>query len=131
MNQRRIPFNVEDEERIASAAIWGIIVAVTTIASAIVGLFFPLMFSSTRYGLSSAQNLGQIFGSLFWIIPSIMLLQASLKFRKVALTDEADQQYLIEGFSKLRNYFKLIGILMLFALGAIIMAFCGMTAFLN
>ena len=41
-----------------------------------------------------------IIGLVIGVVLAIFLLQASTAFRKVALTDEADQHYLLLGFSK-------------------------------
>ena len=59
----------------------------------------------------------------FTVLINVWLLQASLSFRKVALTDEADQVYLLEGFRKLRAYFmiQVILILAMFGLFGIMM----------
>jgi hypothetical protein len=35
MDEKRIPFAKEDEERIASAGVWGVIAAVTSIGSTV------------------------------------------------------------------------------------------------
>lgn len=111
MATKRIPFEKEDEERIASAGGWGIVVALTTIASAISGPLVALVRSEHLGTL-----LGQLLVGLFTLLLGLWLWQASRAFRKVALTDENDQAFLMEGFLKLRNYFRLQGILFIVVL---------------
>jgi hypothetical protein len=108
---QRIPFAREDEQRIASAATWGQIVGATSIASAIIGTIVSLATQGAR-GL-----LGEFIGLVISVILGTWLLQAGTAFRKVALTDEADEHYLLLGFSKLRAYFMMSGILAFIALG--------------
>jgi len=111
MEHSRIPFQREDEERIASAAIWGMIVAVTSIATSLLDVALKLIQGP---GL---QLIGILVGSsislAITIVLGIFLFQASAAFHKVATTDEADEHYLLEGFQKLRLYFKVMGILLI------------------
>jgi hypothetical protein len=51
------------------------------------------------------------------------MFQAASAFKNVATTDVADQAYLVQGFSKLRNVFLLQSILILLAL-AFVAAAC-------
>ena len=114
----RIPFSPGDEERIASAGLWGMIVAITSIASTLLGTGTSLV---TLYRLPGGAAdtfrylslIPAAVGLTVQVLLGIWLLQASLAFRKVALTDEADQQHLLRGFSKLRNYFMMIGIMII------------------
>ena len=53
----------------------------------------------------------------FTVLINVWLLQASLAFRKVALTDEADQAYLLAGFAKLRAYFLIQLVLIFVGIG--------------
>ena len=100
-NERRIPFTQEDEQRIASAATWGMIVSITSIASGGLSLLVqaPIILDNPGLrGLIAAP----VLVAVYTLVVNVWLLQASLSFRKVALTDEADQVYLLEGFRKLR-----------------------------
>ena len=119
MDARRIPFTPEDESRIASAATWGMIIAVCSlVGSAISLLTTTLALNSLSAGM---PGMG-MFAIIPWVsigvtvLLNIWLFQASSAFRKVAVTDEGDQQYLLEGFRKLRAYFMVQVILILAAL---------------
>lgn len=127
MNGRRIPFTHEDEERIASAGVWGLIVAVTSIASAVLSTATTVIFTlrADIPGFAAAALIPGMIGLGIAVLLAVWLLQASVAFRKVALTDEADQHYLLEGFGKLRNYFMTMGILFIIGLCAMVLAFCG------
>ena len=121
-NERRIPFTQEDEQRIASAATWGMIVSITSIASGGLSLLVqaPIILDNPGLrGLIAAP----VLVAVYTLVVNVWLLQASLAFRKVALTDEADQVYLLEGFRKLRAYFmiQVILILAMFGLFGIMM----------
>jgi hypothetical protein len=119
MDDRRIPFSQEDEERIASAGVWGMIAAITSIASTLLGVVVPL-------AVIGVSALGwKVIALGVNVILAVWLLQASSAFRKVALTDEADQQYLLLGFTKLRNYFMMTGILIIAAITLVVLAIVG------
>lgn len=125
MDARRIPFTEEDERRIASAATWGIIVSITSIATAALSLLvqgktisqLPALMELA--GPAAALPIGQ---AVITVLINVWLLQASLSFRKVALTDEADQAHLLAGFRRLRGYFMVQVILFLAAFGVGIFA---------
>jgi hypothetical protein len=139
MNGKRIPFSTADEEKIASAGVWGIIIAITSLASTAVGLaasvvgVFRTIDAVGKMGGDFPFSIGMIawvavpglIVTAIWVLLSIWLLQASLAFRKVALTDVADQHYLLRGFRKLRNYFMTIGILVIIGLSFGALAFLG------
>jgi hypothetical protein len=125
---RRIPFAPEDEERIASAGMWGIIVAVTSIASSVlsvIGVVVLALRSPLGGAVVGAALIPGLIGLVVGVVLAIFLLQASLAFRKVALTDEADQHYMLLGFRKLRNYFMMMGIVIIVAIGGAVLLFCG------
>jgi Family of unknown function (DUF5362) len=114
----RIPFSPGDEERIASTGLWGMIVAITSIASTLLstGTSMLALYRLPGGAADTLRYLSLIpvaIGLTVQVLLGIWLLQASLAFRRVALTDEADQQHLLRGFGKLRNYFMLIGILVI------------------
>lgn len=119
MDANRIPFTEEDERRIASAATWGMIVALTSIAAGVLSL---LVQSSLmlRFGSLDKALLVPLVQAGITVMINVWLLQASQAFRKVALTDEADQAYLLQGFRKLRGYFMVQVILILLAIVAAI-----------
>ncbi len=120
MDTRRIPFTEEDERRIASASTWGIIIAVTSIATAVISLLmqssglYDLLVMVERKGIVALFPLGQ---AAVTVLVNVWLLQASLAFRKVAHTDEADQAHLLAGFRHLRGYFMVQVIVILAAIG--------------
>jgi len=121
MSVARIPFSAMDESRIASAASWGIITAVTSLVSISISavVTLPALFKLASSGFGGAIAMGGLIGTLVAIVVTVLLdvwlIQASVAFRKVALTDVADQHYLVEGFGKLRNYFMVLGIVMILA----------------
>lgn len=120
MDARRIPFTEEDERRIASAATWGTIVAVTSIATGIISL---LVQGKIIGQLPDLVRIAGPFAALpvaqavVTVLINVWLLQASLAFRKVAVTDEADQAHLLAGFRRLRGYFMVQVILILIGFG--------------
>jgi hypothetical protein len=67
----------------------------------------------------------QVISITLNVILGIWLLQASSAFRKVATSDEADQHYLLLGFSKLRAYFMMTGIIIIIAVSLAVLLFLG------
>jgi len=125
---RRIPFSAGDEERIASTGLWGMIVAVTSIVSTLLSTGTSLVSLSRLPVGDSFRYLSLVpaaFGLTIQVILGVWLLQASQAFRKVALTDEADQQHLLRGLSKLRNYFMMIGILIIIGVTVAVLFLAG------
>lgn len=129
MDAQRIPFTEEDERRIASAATWGMIVAITTIISSLIslGVAAQMYFdSATLRQMHSIMAPMLAFSAVFSLISvllNVWLLQASLAFRKVAITDEADQAHLLAGFGGLRAYFMAqVTVILLAAVGGVFMA---------
>jgi len=118
MEERRIPFSKEDEERIASAALWGAIVAVGSIASSVLSFVLVVVRSPVP-----ALMIGQLVSLTVATLLGISLYQASAAFRRVARSDLADQHYLLEGFRKLRAYFMTTGILIIVAIAFGVLAF--------
>ncbi|MCH9682999.1 MAG: hypothetical protein K0V04_16305 [Deltaproteobacteria bacterium] len=117
MDAAHIPFTDEDERKIASAATWGMIVAITSISTGAISLLMQLSVMSSLPSGMKALVLVPVVQAAVTILLNLWLLQASLAFRKVALTDEADQEYLLAGFRKLRAYFMVQVILILVAIG--------------
>jgi hypothetical protein len=101
---RRIPFLEEDERRIASAAFWGMVVAITSIATAGIQIATLAPHIPTLLQLGGMALVG-VFYPCLQILFNVWLLQASLAFRKVAATDDGDQAHLLVGFRRLRAYF--------------------------
>jgi len=136
MDARRIPFSPADEERIASAGLWGMIVAITSMVSTAlstvtavvqvlrVGSINPELDHYRPFMMLGVLVPGLVSLTLVLIL-GIWLLQASQAFRKVALTDTADQHYLLLGFRKLRNYFMMMGILIIIAISGSVLLVCG------
>ncbi len=135
MGVARIPFEAMDESRIASAASWGIITAVTSLASVAITAVLTVpglveIATGPLMGFLGTIGLVVTLGALgLTVLLDVWLIQASLAFRQVALTDVADQHYLLEGFAKLRNYFLVMGIVLilatLFAAGTMFMTCVG------
>ena len=133
MGVARIPFDVADEKKIVSAAQWGIITAVTSLVSISISAVLivvklmqvlPMMSAQPSHpGMGGLLSLMKVAGTVLLVVSlvamvitvllDVWLIQASLAFRKVAVTDVADQHYLLLGFAKLRNYFMLMGIMLL------------------
>ena len=122
LTEKRIPFTPEDEQAIASASTWGLIVGGTSIATGIISLLvqIPMILETEALrGFIAAP----VLQAAFTVLINVWLLQASLAFRKVALTNEADQAFLLEGFRRLRAYFMIQLILIIAAVALGIMAF--------
>lgn len=115
ITETRIPFTEEDERRIASAGLWGMVVAVTSIAGGLIALVVQISAASRL--ADPAELFGSMIQAAFAVLINAWLLQASQAMRKVALTDEADQAHLLLAFRKLRAYFMVQVILMLVAIG--------------
>jgi hypothetical protein len=103
----RIPFSVATEARIKSLSFWLNILGWIGLAAG----FCELVTLATP-----GRNLGQIGNAIVHILLAAWCFQAAAAFKKVAITDEADQAYLVEGFSQLRKVFLLQGILVLIGL---------------
>jgi len=131
MDVNRIPFDALDEQRIASAATWGMIVSLTFLATACLSLVLTasqFMKGSSLVTREALYTLTAIpfVQALVTLLINVMLLRASLAFRKVALTDEADQAFLLEGFRNLRAYFMLQVIMVLLMIGGMfLLAYLG------
>lgn len=98
MDAKRIPFSEEDERKIASAATWGLVVSLTSIGTAVLSAIATLSLDVEFVAI-------QALPAALSVLLNVWLLQASLAFRKVALTDVADQAFLLQGFRRLRGYF--------------------------
>lgn len=97
---KRIPFTEEDERKIGSAAIWGMIVSITSVITGTLTLLAELAIARASLSL-----LLPILATAFGVLINVWLLQASLALRKVATSDVADQAHLLSGFRRLRTYF--------------------------
>ena len=116
ISEKRIPFTAEDERSINSAATWGMIVSLTSLATGLISLLVQLPTISANPHIAKFIALPFIQAA-FTVLINVWLLQASLAFRKVALTDEADQAYLLAGFAKLRAYFLVQLVLIFVGIG--------------
>lgn len=116
ISEKRIPFTAEDERSINSAATWGMIVSLTSLATGLISLLVQLPTISANPHIAKFIALPFIQAA-FTVLINVWLLQASLAFRKVALTDEADQVYLLAGFAKLRAYFLIQLVLIFVGIG--------------
>lgn len=118
MDGKRIPFRPEDEERIASAALWGTIAAAAAAISAALTMVLVALspmpaIGWIRYVLALALS----------ILLGVWLVQACSAFRKVALTDVADKAYFLRGCDKLYRYFWTTGIVMILLILAAVTLF--------
>lgn len=111
MARARIPFAPEDEEKIASAGLWAMIAAIVSIASGVVDMAVKFINAGTNVAAAAGVFIGSAIGITITVILGIWLYQAGSAFRKIAITDVADERYLLDGFTKLRNYFMMLGIL--------------------
>jgi hypothetical protein len=100
----RIPFSVEAEGHIKGLAFWLSVVGWLSIAAAAAN-FINL--------LAPSRNFGHMVDVLVHALIGAWSLQAARAFRNLATTDTADQEYLVEGFTKLRSIFLLQGILVI------------------
>jgi hypothetical protein len=116
----RIPFTVEAEKQIESLSYWLKILGWLSIVAGILGLLNLL---------TSGRNFGHVFNAILQVIIGVWSLQAAEAFKKVATTDEADQAYLVEGFSKLRGIFLVQGVLILVGLAFVVAVFLFVLSF--
>ncbi len=106
----RIPFTVAAENQIKSLSFW----------LTVVGWLSAVAAVGDVINLATPQrNPGHIFGLILHIAIATWSLQAARAFKLVAMTDVADQAYLVEGFTKLRSIFLLQGVLVLVGLAFI------------
>jgi hypothetical protein len=103
----RIPFTVAAEAKIKSLSFWLNLVGWISIAAGVIDVIDLA---------TPARNGGQIFNAVIHFLMGYWCLQAATAFKKVATTDEADQAYLVQGFSRLRSIFLLQGIMILVGL---------------
>lgn len=117
MSDRRIPFTPEDEDRIASASLWGMIAAITGILTSVV----DTGLAAVRQ-LPARNMIAQVVSLLVSLLLGAWLIQACLAFRAVARTDVADKAYLLRGFDKLHHYFLTLGILLIIGVVLMVLA---------
>jgi hypothetical protein len=111
--ERRIPFTPDDERRIEGVALWTKIVGIVTLCSAgLTGLINLVRIIFTPFNLLG--TISYVVSFIFTLLLGLFLLQASSPLHKLAVTDEADKQYLIEGCQGLTKYFNLFGVFMVF-----------------
>ena len=96
----RIPFTTADEANIKSLAWWLRASGVVTLVT--VGLGVVEMIRSL--------NFSNVLGLAVMTACAIFGIQAAGYFYKMATTDEADQDYLLGGFRKLRLAYLLLSI---------------------
>jgi hypothetical protein len=113
----RIPFTAAAEAQITSLAFWLNVVGWLNVIAAvgdIISLFQP------------QRNVGQLFSLAIHAAIAGWSLQAAKAFKSVAMTDVADQEYLIQGFTKLRSIFLLQGILIIISLAFVVAVVLGL-----
>ena len=102
----RIPFTAAAENQIKSLSFWLTVVGWLSVIAAVGDII----------NLLSQRNLGQVVNLLLHIAIASWSLQAAKAFKSVAMTDVADQAYLVQGFAKMRSIFLLQGILIIVGL---------------
>ncbi len=112
---RRIPFLEEDERRIASAAFWGVIVSLASLATAAIHL------ASIARGMAFGSSLVSVVYPCVQIVLNVWLLRASLAFRKVGAGSHGDRARLLVGFRRLRSFFILQVISTVALIGALVL----------
>ena len=105
----RIPFTVAAENQIKSLSFW----------LAVLGWINGIAAAVDLSNLVFQRNMGQVVNLIIHVAVATWALQASTSFKKVAVTDTADQAYLVQGFARLRSLFLLQGLLVIVALAFI------------
>jgi len=100
----RIPFTVQAENQIKTLSFWLAVVGWLNVAAAVIAVINLIL---------PARNLGQILNVIIHGAIGAWALQAAQAFKNVAVTDLADQAYLVQGFTKLRSIFLLQGVMIL------------------
>ena len=103
----RIPFTLTTEARIKSLSFW-------LTVSGWIGLVAGVSELITL--ITPARNPGQLGNAIVHILLATWCFQAATAFKKVAMSDKADQAYLVHGFYQLRKIFLLQGIFVLIGL---------------
>ncbi len=109
----RIPFSPRAEASIRALAGWMQTAAVINFLAAgakLVGSFTP-----RHHG-------GHVIDAVVTFLVGWWVYQAGVAFRKVATTDEADQRYLMEGFTRLRYVYLLQTVMLGISLAFIVIA---------
>jgi Family of unknown function (DUF5362) len=109
----RIPFSPRAEANIRALAGWMQVAAVVSIVAGIVkavSAFVP------RY------QPGHIVDAIVSLLIGVWIYQAGTAFRRVATTDVADQQFLMDGFTQLRKVFLLQSVLIIITLAFVVIA---------
>ncbi len=102
----RIPFTIAAENQIKSLSFWLAVIGWLNVVAAVGDLI----------NLLAQRNAGVIFNLILHVAIATWSLQAAKAFKSVAMTDVADQAYLVQGFTKLRSIFLLQGILVIVGL---------------
>lgn len=120
MSVARIPFSHAEESVLTQLGGWMLFIAIIHFLGAAFAILGAcLFFGVGAMGAGAASQLGGaemgiammvggfvvvVMGAIL-IVQGVLLLQARTSFRAVALTDEADQAHLSEGFRKLKLFF--------------------------
>jgi hypothetical protein len=113
MSAERIPFEPQDERAMASGATWARISAVVSVLSTLCGSLFALQ---AQAHIDPVDAVVEAVTLSITLLLGFWLFRAGMLFHRVATTDQADQRFLLEGFVKLRAYFRLVVILAIAAL---------------
>ncbi|MBT4263678.1 MAG: hypothetical protein HOD85_05660 [Deltaproteobacteria bacterium] len=114
----RIPFSAEIEKRILNQAFWMNFVAIILYIAAIgcaVGLVGVFMIKVSLPISTSIVAAGLLILVGLFAYQGYSLNDASHYFKLVARKDEADQEYVAEGFEKIKVFFMIEGFFMVLA----------------
>jgi hypothetical protein len=115
-----VSIDLEAKEHLRMAALWAKIIAVIAFISAGVSLL-----SSFLGNKSGVQMIGSFFGSLVGVTISVIVNIFLYRFASKTIQGLVgnNQQEFSAGIDNLRNYFKIIGIILIIALSLIALLF--------
>lgn len=115
-----MPLTPQQQGTVKTLFVAMISAGVITIMAGALGVVASLVegIASRQGGIELAVGLG--CGAVIFLLPVVMgvwLIQGGLAFRLVLDTDDADQENLIVGLEKIRNFFVLKSLLVVLLLG--------------
>jgi hypothetical protein len=96
----------------ASAALWGTIAGIITLI-ALSAMFIPQVVVWVSMNVSFAAIVPSMIVVVCILFPTVWLLQATSAFRRAAKAKSASNVHFARGFTKLRNCFLMVGILLI------------------
>jgi len=112
----RIPFSPRAEASIIELSKWMRISAMIGFVAAAIKLIFALVVR---------HDIGQIVGAVVTFLAAYWSNQAAGAFAAMAMTDNADQRYLMDGFSLLRKVFLMQASLVILGLAVVLLGIIG------